>query len=259
MYIDDFLMERSLLRAFKEKCADLNVQLNLKKETEGNVVVYQGTVVDLVKKRFRVTKAMVQKIRSFSPSFRDDNGRDMYSMANLEKLCGRLEWCSWLIGSGRQRMFHLLTELQAARDENTIFLAFSEDAYGEFEWWKKDEVLLPGRSFSDCDSSTLVQFDTQGSSDATPARYGLRLYSTKFPSFLKAKSGLVPKINTLLSSLQKKPLKMETPENSIGYSELYAVYRAILEAPEGGRILLRVDNKGVVCGVFKGRFRSLEI
>ena len=47
--------------------------------------------------------------------------------------------------------------------------------------------------------------------------------------------------------------------NQIGYAELYAVFRAVQEAPNGSRLLLKVDNKGVVGGLLKGRFRNEEM
>ena len=99
-------------------------------------------------------------------------------------------------------------------------------------------------------------WDMQGSSDAVPNRFGFRLFSTKFSSFLRAKSGPVQDINSLLTDLNKNTIKMDSNEPQIGYAELYAVYRAVLEVPGGGRIKLRVDNMGVVAGLSKGRFRN---
>ena len=49
---------------------------------------------------------------------------------------------------------------------------------------------------------------------------------------------------------------MENQQPQIGYAELYAVYRAVVEVPVGGRIKLRVDNMGVVAGLSKGRYRN---
>ena len=118
------------------------------------------------------------------------------------------------------------------------------------------EVLTPGRSFSETDSTVLVKFDVNGSSDATPVFYGCRLFSRKFGSFLRARSGKVAHLNTLLTQLGKSPIQLENNKMGIGYAELYALYRAVVEAPPDSRILVRVDNQGVVAGVMKGRFKS---
>ena len=131
--------------------------------------------------------------------------------------------------------------------------------------------------------------------DATPQRYGCRLYSTLFPSYenfshlkfffhtlflfiflsrkcflntrnqqckisrlheIKRRScgsaskslAVTRKTCTRLSKLIDHP--------KIAYGELFAIYKAVQIAPTGARLLLRVDNTGVLQGIEKGRFRE---
>ena len=49
---------------------------------------------------------------------------------------------------------------------------------------------------------------------------------------------------------------MAPEKMGIGYAELYGLYMAVVEAPPASRILVRVDNQGIVAGVMKGRFKS---
>ena len=106
------------------------------------------------------------------------------------------------------------------------------------------------RGFSRCEAQV------EGSSDAVPTRFGFRLFSNRFSCFLKASSGPVPPINTVLEIHQKTPLNHIDTAPQIGFAELYAVYRAVLVVPEGARVRMRVDNSGVVAGIMKGRFRN---
>ena len=126
-------------------------------------------------------------------------------------------------------------------------------------WWRQDKVLCPGRSFDDVDSTVLVKYDVNACSDATPNRYGFRLFSHKIPSFLKAKSGTVTPLNTILQNLNKPQIQNLENETTIGYAELFALFMAIKEAPDGSRVLVRVDNQGVVAGVMKGRFKAEKL
>ena len=222
--------------------------------------MYQGVVIDLERKAFRISTAMQDKIRGFCAHSHDPDGGSLYQVCALEKLVRRLEWCAWLVPGARQHVYYLIKVLQAAREKNCLLTPLSDEAESEIAWWKQDSTLRPGRSFENCDRSVAVDFSAQdvvGSSDATPARYGFRLFSHKFRSFLHAKSGLVKPINSLLNAHGKPSIKMDSSKpNQIGYSELYAVFRAVQEAPNGSRLLLKVDNKGVVCGLMKGRFRN---
>ena len=177
-------------------------------------------------------------------------------MADLEKLMGRLEFCQWLVPAGRQHTFFILEALQKARKSGDFFVELSEDAKAEHAWWSRDDVICPGRPFSDFGVSTYVTWDVQGSSDATPDRWGYRIFSTKFSSFMRTLGGKVVPINRLLNSLQKPLLNLDGDQPSIAYSELYALFRAIMAAPNGTKIYLRCDNSSVVAGVQKGRFRS---
>lgn len=229
----------------------------------GKILIYQGVVIDLERKAFRISTAMQDKIRGFCAHSQGPGGESLYQVCALEKLVGRLEWCAWLVPGARQHVYYLIKVLQAARDTNSLLTQLTEEARSEISWWKQDSTLRPGRSFENCDRSVAVEFsapEVVGSSDATPARYGFRLFSHKFRSFLHAKSGLVKPINSLLNAHGKPNIKMDTSKpNQIGYAELYAVFRAVQEAPNGSRLLLKVDNKGVVGGLLKGRFRNEEM
>ena len=151
------MMTRDLLAAFKRKCESLHVRLNGQKECTGPTVVYQGVVVDLEKKYFRVSSAMKKKIQSFSPSSDGGEAGVAYEVAEVERLVGRLEWCSWLVSAGRQHLFYLLRDLQQARDRNTLSMSLSSEAEAEITWWSRDSVLTEGRSFKECDNSYFLK------------------------------------------------------------------------------------------------------
>ena len=146
-------MERDLLVQFKEKCGALNVNLNSTKELAGPVVVYQGVVIDLGRKYFRISSAMKQKILAFSPMPGEVEGSRLYETADVERLVGRLEWCAWLVAAGRQHLFYLLRDLQQARDQNNLKLELSSEAEEEIGWWRQDRILSAGRSFEQCDNT----------------------------------------------------------------------------------------------------------
>ena len=150
-------MTRRLLDAFKRKCESLRVRLNDQKECTGPTVVYQGVIVDLEKKYFRVSSAMKKKIQSFSPSSDSGEVDLVYDVADVERLVGRLEWCSWLVAAGRQHLFYLLKDLQHARDSHTLTMSLSSEAESEITWWRKDRVLTEGRSFEECDHSYFLK------------------------------------------------------------------------------------------------------
>ena len=71
VYVDDFFIEKSLLALFKRKFETLNVEFNPKKERVGKILVYQGIVIDMETKRFRVSTAMQEKIKSIAPMSED--------------------------------------------------------------------------------------------------------------------------------------------------------------------------------------------
>ena len=138
-------------------------------------------------------------------------------------------------------------------------MTLSKESLSEMSWWRQDKVLCPGRSFRDVDTTILVKYDVTACSDATPKRYGFRLFSRKFSSFLRAKSGTVPPLNTVLQNLNRTKMDEMADDTSIGYAELFALYMAVKDSPNGSRILVRVDNQGVVAGVMKGRFKSEKL
>ena len=150
-------MERSLLEEFKRKCLLLRIMLNSTKECQGPVVVFQGVIVDLEKQYFRISTAMRQKIQSFSPLNAEAGVDRIYDVAEVEKLVGRFEWCSWLVAAGRQHLFYLLKDLQAARDCHSLDMSLSSEAEAELNWWRRDVVLSKGKSFAECDHSYLLK------------------------------------------------------------------------------------------------------
>ena len=143
-------MDRSLLDLFKERCRMLNIFLNSSKELSGPVVCYQGVIIDLARKYFRISSAMKQKILAFSPTSEADGNR-LCETSDVERLVGRLEWCAWLVAAGRQHLFYLLRDLQQARDQNDLKIKLSSEAEEEIGWWRQDRILSTGRSFEQCD------------------------------------------------------------------------------------------------------------
>ena len=75
---------------------------------------------------------------------------------------------------------------------------------------------------------------------------------------MKSRGGVVTQLQNLLPELGRPipdSLK-KSNEPKIAYGELYAIYKAVQLAPNGSRMLLRVDNVGVIGGLEKGRFRD---
>ena len=174
-------------------------------------------------------------------------------------MLGRLEWVQWLVPGARQRTFYLLDLLNVSLSVNSAWVDVNAEALSELEWWKLESTISPGRSFADTNKTILVEPSAQGASDATPGRFGCRLYSTLFPSYMKSRGGLVVPLPDLLTNLGKRipeTLNLPSSNTTIAYGELFAIYKAVEMAPTGSRLLLRVDNTGAMRGVQKGRFKE---
>ena len=135
-YIDDTLVEPDYEDEWRAMMKSCGVELNLTKRLAGTSLIFLGVHFDFEGRTARISNSTFVKMLN-TVGYRTEHGYYM-DIQNLQALCSRIEYLSFLHPLGRFNLYFLVEALAVAQRENKYAIALGPEAQAELAFWQRE-------------------------------------------------------------------------------------------------------------------------